>query len=106
MCKCLSHIENDANTTYLTVEINDSMGIGNQMFIYAAMYGLARTNKKTPIIKKSHPYSLKEFFTLSIPEFDGNITFAIVCCTCLVIYSSVKSYTENTQNGRNVLILC
>ncbi len=54
------------------------MGIGNQMFIYAAMYGLAKTNKKTPIIKKSHPYPLKEYFTLSIPEYDGDVKFVTV----------------------------
>ncbi len=68
----------NANETYLTVEMADGMGIGNQMFIYAAMYGLAKTNNKTPIIKKSHPYLLKEFLEISIPERDDNITFVTV----------------------------
>jgi hypothetical protein len=54
--------------SYLSIEMLDGMGIGNQMFIYAAMYGLAKINNKTAIVRAEHTYPIKEYFALSVPQ--------------------------------------
>jgi galactoside 2-L-fucosyltransferase 1/2 len=44
------------------------MGLGNQMFLYASLYGLAKRNKKTPILDANNPMPLLKYFPISTSE--------------------------------------
>jgi hypothetical protein len=43
------------------------MGIGNQMFVYASLYGLARKTNKTAFMMDYNPFPIINDFMLTIP---------------------------------------
>ncbi|CAH1786204.1 unnamed protein product [Owenia fusiformis] len=51
------------NLTIADVDSSEA-GLGNLMFMYASMYGLAVTNNRTPVLKTNH--RLLKYFTLKV----------------------------------------
>jgi hypothetical protein len=66
------------NETYLTA--NFAGRIGNQMFIYAAVYGLAKTNGKKAIIDPNRRTTIHHIFqlTMNVSYMAGH-HFTLVC---------------------------
>lgn len=60
--------------TYVTAIFIPGMGLGNQMFVYAIMYGVARMNNKVPVMEAATlPPFLKQFPTTTLARtFDAD----------------------------------
>jgi hypothetical protein len=75
-----AHVVPTVETTYMTAEIIEGTGIGNQLFVYATLYGLAKRNNKTAFIAIVNKFPINKYFKLSIiPSRLFSITFVQVC---------------------------
>lgn len=61
----LQHPSNESHTTYIMPQLNG--GIGNVMFSYAALTGIARQNKLRPVFP--HDHYLRKMFFISAGEY-------------------------------------
>lgn len=59
------HSDYHKNCNYITWSFNPSMGLGNRMFIYASLFGLAKYNSKQPYIS-DFDFELNKIFQLTI----------------------------------------
>jgi hypothetical protein len=70
------------NENYVYVPRRPLSRLGNQMFLYATMYALAKRNGKRPVITTLPEFDMELFhvFTLSAPKMNtSNMDFTNVC---------------------------